>query len=206
MLGVNGSIRVFSCPQQDACRYWVTPNSLDDLIDFLPRSTEKSAEDSDSDSDESPPSSPYPSRKDAILSSSFGDLPVTTVGSAPERELVFSFSSLCINLSSALFHSLAGLGGVSAEEAMTFRGVLLSPSARTHCFKKLRSPSKCRECETYVYFQGAECEKVGARSAYPLSKPCPCTYSHSALKSPLSLAGCVHCICNAVYKIRFSTV
>ncbi|ELU00074.1 hypothetical protein CAPTEDRAFT_206255 [Capitella teleta] len=103
---------------------------------------EKSADDSDSDSDDSPPSSPYPSRKNAMMtSSSFGDLPVTTVGSAPDR-----------------------LGVVSSEISMTFRGVILSQSARTHRFKKLRSPSKCRECETYVYFQGAECEKCGLSS------------------------------------------
>jgi hypothetical protein len=34
----------------------------------------------------------------------------------------------------------------------------LSRVARTHVFKKLLTPSRCRGCETYVYFHGFECE------------------------------------------------
>ena len=41
-----------------------------------------------------------------------------------------------------------------------FRHVGLSKAARTHRLRKLRSPAKCRECNSYVYFQGAECEEV----------------------------------------------
>ncbi|XP_077082514.1 rho GTPase-activating protein 45 isoform X2 [Siphateles boraxobius] len=40
-----------------------------------------------------------------------------------------------------------------------FRNVGLSKAAQTHRLRKLRSPSKCRECDSYVYFQGAECEE-----------------------------------------------
>ncbi|XP_006898071.1 PREDICTED: minor histocompatibility protein HA-1 [Elephantulus edwardii] len=40
-----------------------------------------------------------------------------------------------------------------------FRNVGLSKAARTHHLRKLRTPAKCRECNSYVYFQGAECEK-----------------------------------------------
>uniref|UniRef100_A0A8C2E8N3 Rho GTPase activating protein 45 n=1 Tax=Cyprinus carpio TaxID=7962 RepID=A0A8C2E8N3_CYPCA len=40
-----------------------------------------------------------------------------------------------------------------------FRNVGLSKAAQTHKLRKLRSPSKCRECDSYVYFQGAECEE-----------------------------------------------
>ncbi|XP_005406055.1 PREDICTED: minor histocompatibility protein HA-1 isoform X2 [Chinchilla lanigera] len=40
-----------------------------------------------------------------------------------------------------------------------FRHVGLSKAARTHRLRKLRTPAKCRECNTYVYFQGAECEE-----------------------------------------------
>ncbi|XP_033054425.1 rho GTPase-activating protein 45 isoform X6 [Trachypithecus francoisi] len=35
----------------------------------------------------------------------------------------------------------------------------LSKAARTHRLRKLRTPAKCRECNSYVYFQGAECEE-----------------------------------------------
>ncbi|XP_030640071.1 rho GTPase-activating protein 45 [Chanos chanos] len=40
-----------------------------------------------------------------------------------------------------------------------FRNIGLSKAARTHRLRKLRSPAKCRECDSYVYFQGAECEE-----------------------------------------------
>lgn len=41
-----------------------------------------------------------------------------------------------------------------------FRNVGLSKAAQTHRLRKLRSPAKCRQCDSYVYFQGAECEEV----------------------------------------------
>lgn len=41
-----------------------------------------------------------------------------------------------------------------------FRNVGLSKAAQTHRMRKLRTPAKCRECDSYVYFQGAECEEV----------------------------------------------
>lgn len=41
-----------------------------------------------------------------------------------------------------------------------FRNVGMSKAALTHRMRKLRTPAKCRECDSYVYFQGAECEEV----------------------------------------------
>ncbi|XP_046884523.1 rho GTPase-activating protein 45 isoform X2 [Hypomesus transpacificus] len=40
-----------------------------------------------------------------------------------------------------------------------FKNVGLSKAAQTHRMRKLRTPAKCRECDSYVYFQGAECEE-----------------------------------------------
>ncbi|XP_028260621.1 rho GTPase-activating protein 45 isoform X2 [Parambassis ranga] len=40
-----------------------------------------------------------------------------------------------------------------------FRNMSLSKAAQTHRLRKLRTPAKCRECDSYVYFQGAECEE-----------------------------------------------
>ncbi|XP_069006212.1 rho GTPase-activating protein 45 isoform X2 [Embiotoca jacksoni] len=40
-----------------------------------------------------------------------------------------------------------------------FRNIGLSKAAQTHRMRKLRTPAKCRECDSYVYFQGAECEE-----------------------------------------------
>ncbi|XP_069914545.1 rho GTPase-activating protein 45 isoform X2 [Oryctolagus cuniculus] len=58
----------------------------------------------------------------------------------------------------------ADLNGVAPELPVAvpsgpFRNVGLSKAARTHRLRKLRSPAKCRECNSYVYFQGAECEE-----------------------------------------------
>lgn len=41
-----------------------------------------------------------------------------------------------------------------------FKKTLMSKAALTHKFRKLRSPTKCRDCEGIVVFQGVECEEV----------------------------------------------
>ncbi|XP_029469264.1 rho GTPase-activating protein 45 isoform X2 [Rhinatrema bivittatum] len=56
------------------------------------------------------------------------------------------------------------INGISPEITMPlptgpFRNIGLSKAAQTHRLRKLRTPSKCRECNSYVYFQGAECEE-----------------------------------------------
>ena len=38
--------------------------------------------------------------------------------------------------------------------------VQMSKNALTHTFKGLRTPSRCRECDNFVYFNGYECETV----------------------------------------------
>ncbi|XP_034852759.1 rho GTPase-activating protein 45 isoform X3 [Mirounga leonina] len=58
----------------------------------------------------------------------------------------------------------AALNGMAPELPVAvpsgpFRNVGLSKAARTHRLRKLRTPAKCRECNSYVYFQGAECEE-----------------------------------------------
>nr|XP_055073150.1 rho GTPase-activating protein 45 isoform X2 [Misgurnus anguillicaudatus] len=56
----------------------------------------------------------------------------------------------------------SNINGIEPEIAVhtgPFRNVGLSKAAQTHKLRKLRSPSKCRECDSYVYFQGAECEE-----------------------------------------------
>ncbi|KAK2505947.1 hypothetical protein MC885_001355 [Smutsia gigantea] len=58
----------------------------------------------------------------------------------------------------------ADLNGMAPELPVAmpsgpFRHMGLSKAARTHRLRKLRTPAKCRECNSYVYFQGAECEE-----------------------------------------------
>ncbi|XP_057190405.1 rho GTPase-activating protein 45 isoform X2 [Triplophysa rosa] len=55
--------------------------------------------------------------------------------------------------------SINGIEQESAAPTGPFRNVGLSKAAKTHRLRKLRTPSKCRECDSYVYFQGAECEE-----------------------------------------------
>ncbi|XP_064818940.1 rho GTPase-activating protein 29-like, partial [Oncorhynchus masou masou] len=41
-----------------------------------------------------------------------------------------------------------------------FRNAQMSKASQTHKLRKLRAPSKCRECDSLVVFHGAECEEV----------------------------------------------
>lgn len=42
-----------------------------------------------------------------------------------------------------------------------FHNTALSENATTHCLRRLHGPAKCHQCESYVYFNGAECDEVG---------------------------------------------
>ncbi|XP_026061245.1 rho GTPase-activating protein 45-like isoform X3 [Carassius auratus] len=55
--------------------------------------------------------------------------------------------------------SINGIESENTAPTGPFRNVGLSRAAKTHRLRKLRTPSKCRECDSYVYFQGAECEE-----------------------------------------------
>uniref|UniRef100_A0A8C2KV27 Rho GTPase-activating protein 29 n=1 Tax=Cyprinus carpio TaxID=7962 RepID=A0A8C2KV27_CYPCA len=55
-----------------------------------------------------------------------------------------------------------GLSEMITEAASSpgpFRNTQMSRAAQTHKLRKLRAPSKCRECESLVVFHGAECEE-----------------------------------------------
>ncbi|XP_042903775.1 rho GTPase-activating protein 45 isoform X2 [Parasteatoda tepidariorum] len=40
----------------------------------------------------------------------------------------------------------------------------MSKAAETHTFRRLKTPSRCRECDSYVYFHGFECFECGLAS------------------------------------------
>lgn len=57
----------------------------------------------------------------------------------------------------------AGVSEMVIETASSpgpFRNTQMSKAAQTHKLRKLRAPSKCRECDGLVVFHGAECEEV----------------------------------------------
>ncbi|XP_037999719.1 rho GTPase-activating protein 29 isoform X6 [Motacilla alba alba] len=47
----------------------------------------------------------------------------------------------------------------SPSDCGPFRNANMSKAAQTHKLRKLRAPSKCRECDGLVVFHGAECEE-----------------------------------------------
>ena len=53
--------------------------------------------------------------------------------------------------------SLAQDAHVSPEKGDELQ---MSKNALTHTFKNLQAPSRCRECDNFVYFNGYECETV----------------------------------------------
>lgn len=50
----------------------------------------------------------------------------------------------------------------AASSPGPFRNTQMSKAAQTHKLRKLRAPSKCRECDSLVVFHGAECEEVSS--------------------------------------------
>lgn len=73
-----------------------------------------------------------------------------------------------------------------------FRNTQMSKAAQTHKLRKLRAPSKCRECDSLVIFHGAECEEVTA----PLLLLENANEELDVCVSPEADCGCV---CSAVF-------
>uniref|UniRef100_A0A8B9KAZ4 Rho GTPase-activating protein 45-like n=1 Tax=Astyanax mexicanus TaxID=7994 RepID=A0A8B9KAZ4_ASTMX len=70
-----------------------------------------------------------------------------------EPEVHYNFEPFCPS---------SNINGIEPEIVVPtgpFRHIGLSKAAQTHKLRKLRSPAKCRQCDSYVYFQGAECEE-----------------------------------------------
>ncbi|XP_040039534.2 rho GTPase-activating protein 45 isoform X1 [Gasterosteus aculeatus] len=64
-----------------------------------------------------------------------------------------------VNVTSFESPNINGMDPDVVVSTRPFRNLGLSKAAQTHRLRKLRTPSKCRECDSYVYFQGAECEE-----------------------------------------------
>ncbi|XP_036625399.1 rho GTPase-activating protein 45 isoform X6 [Trichosurus vulpecula] len=84
------------------------------------------------------------------------------------------------------------LNGIAPEMAVPtgpFRNVGLSKAAQTHRLRKLRTPSKCRECNSYVYFQGAECEECCLACHKKCLETLAIQCGHKKLQGKLQLFG-----------------
>ncbi|XP_054835771.1 rho GTPase-activating protein 45 isoform X2 [Eublepharis macularius] len=86
----------------------------------------------------------------------------------------------------------SGLAVTAPEMASStgpFRNVGLSKAARTHRLRKLRTPAKCRECNSYVYFQGAECEECCLSCHKKCLETLAIQCGHKKLQGKLQLFG-----------------
>ncbi|XP_021401835.3 rho GTPase-activating protein 45 [Lonchura striata] len=85
--------------------------------------------------------------------------------------------------------SINGIAPELAAPTGPFRNVGLSKAAQTHRLRKLRAPSKCRECNSYVYFQGAECEECYLACHKKCLETLAIQCGHKKLQGKLQLFG-----------------
>ncbi|XP_054914286.1 rho GTPase-activating protein 29-like isoform X1 [Poeciliopsis prolifica] len=70
-----------------------------------------------------------------------------------------------------------------------FRNTQMSKAAQTHKLRKLRAPSKCRECDSLVVFHGAECEECSLACHKKCLETLPIQCGHKKLQGRLQLFG-----------------
>lgn len=62
-------------------------------------------------------------------------------------------------------HELMSTGGIPTSPTTPPRRPIMSQAATSHHFRKIKTPSKCRECDTVVfYFNGVDCSQCGLSS------------------------------------------
>ncbi|XP_054620924.1 rho GTPase-activating protein 29 isoform X2 [Dunckerocampus dactyliophorus] len=85
-----------------------------------------------------------------------------------------------------------GLSDLVMEAASSpgpFRNTQMSKAAQTHKLRKLRAPSKCRECDGLVVFQGAECEECSLACHKKCLESLAIQCGHKKLQRKLHLFG-----------------
>ncbi|XP_005163371.1 rho GTPase-activating protein 29 isoform X2 [Danio rerio] len=85
-----------------------------------------------------------------------------------------------------------GLSEMVMETASSpgpFRNAQMSKAAHTHKLRKLRAPSKCRECDSLVVFHGAECEECSLACHKKCLETLAIQCGHKKLQGRLHLFG-----------------
>ncbi|KAJ8357139.1 hypothetical protein SKAU_G00199330 [Synaphobranchus kaupii] len=85
-----------------------------------------------------------------------------------------------------------GLGEMVTETASSpgpFRNAQMSKAAQTHKLRKLRAPSKCRECDGLVVFHGADCEECSLACHKKCLETLAIQCGHKKLHGKLHLFG-----------------
>ncbi|XP_071000214.1 rho GTPase-activating protein 29-like isoform X2 [Oncorhynchus clarkii lewisi] len=70
-----------------------------------------------------------------------------------------------------------------------FRNAQMSKASQTHKLRKLRAPSKCRECDSLVVFHGAECEECSLACHKKCLETLAIQCGHKRLQGRLQLFG-----------------
>ncbi|XP_070296891.1 rho GTPase-activating protein 29-like [Salvelinus sp. IW2-2015] len=65
----------------------------------------------------------------------------------------------------------------------------MSKASQTHKLRKLRAPSKCRECDSLVVFHGAECEECSLACHKKCLETLAIQCGHKKLQGRLHLFG-----------------
>uniref|UniRef100_H3BYF1 Rho GTPase-activating protein 29 n=1 Tax=Tetraodon nigroviridis TaxID=99883 RepID=H3BYF1_TETNG len=77
----------------------------------------------------------------------------------------------------------------TASSPGPFRNVQMSKAALTHKLRKLRAPSKCRECDSLVVFHGAECGECSLACHKKCLETLAIQCGHKKLQGRLQLFG-----------------
>ncbi|XP_051984896.1 rho GTPase-activating protein 29-like isoform X4 [Xyrauchen texanus] len=91
--------------------------------------------------------------------------------------------------SSPLDNGLAEMVLETASSPRPFRNTQMSKAAHTHKLRKLRAPSKCRECDSLVVFHGAECEECSLACHKKCLETLAIQCGHKKLQGRLHLFG-----------------
>ncbi|XP_051556356.1 rho GTPase-activating protein 29-like isoform X2 [Myxocyprinus asiaticus] len=91
--------------------------------------------------------------------------------------------------SSPLDNGLAEMVMETASSPGPFRNAQMSKAAHTHKLRKLRAPSKCRECDSLVVFHGAECEECSLACHKKCLETLAIQCGHKKLQGRLHLFG-----------------
>ncbi|XP_061549651.1 rho GTPase-activating protein 29-like isoform X2 [Phycodurus eques] len=90
---------------------------------------------------------------------------------------------------SPLDNGLAEIVTETASSPGPFRNAQMSKAAQTHKLRKLRAPSKCRECDSLVVFHGAECEECSLACHKKCLETLAIQCGHKKLQGRLQLFG-----------------
>ncbi|XP_024861479.1 rho GTPase-activating protein 29 isoform X2 [Kryptolebias marmoratus] len=168
----NGSADVQALRIQGPFRPWASANQSGGMCS----DSESAGGSSESRSMDSPTASPGDFKRRLPRTPSTG-----TMSSADDLDDREPLSPLDSCLSELVMEPASSPG--------PFRNTQMSKAAQTHKLRKLRAPSKCRECDSLVVFHGAECEECSLACHKKCLETLAIQCGHKKLQGKLHLFG-----------------